>query len=172
MNNQNITKEMLVHIALNTYDKPKNILILSQIQEIENELKEYNVNIFLNIDNIQNNSIDIALLDREDNIDKISSILKDDGLIAIVAKDIYNDIEYNSKLFKILAKEFKIVLPSIYKDNQSIIIASKKYHPSADIRLQQAEMIEKKEYYNADIHKSSFVYNNYIESLYKGLLLK
>ena len=173
MKNEDILKEMLVHIAINTHSEPKEVLVISKV-DVREELNTYPLDIHYAIttDEVAATSIDVAIVDEIADVAKLSLVLKEDGLVVVPAGDVYSEVEANKALLETLAKEFKIVMISHFKDNQSIIIGSKKYHPTADINLQRADMIEKREYYNADTQKASFVYNNYIESLYKGYLLK
>lgn len=41
--------------------------------------------------------------------------------------------------------------------DESYCLASKKYHPTADIMLQRADMLEDLEYYHANLHLSAFI---------------
>lgn len=51
-----------------------------------------------------------------------------------------------------------------------MILASKEYHPTADVILQRSDLIDGLEYYNCDIHIATFVMPNYIRSTYKGII--
>ena len=42
--------------------------------------------------------------------------------------------------------------------HQASIIASKKYHPTADLNLQRADFLDDLEYYSSEIHIASFVF--------------
>ena len=122
------------------------------------------------IDTFETNSIDIAIVNKIDSVTKLSLITGLNGIVAIGIGDIYKNTQINKNIMLNLSKEFKIVQPSIFKDNQAFLFASKKYHPQADIILQQSQMLPKQTYYNSDIHKASFVYDNFIETLYKGYI--
>jgi len=47
--------------------------------------------------------------------------------------------------------------------NWNFIMGSKLYHPTADMILQRADLIDGLKYYNSDIHKASFILPNYIK---------
>lgn len=174
MKNEDILKEMLVNISINTHSDPKDILVISKEPNLKDEIAIYPVDIHEanTTDEVGASSIDVAIVDSIEDVAKLALVLKDDGLVVIKGGDVYSDVDNNKVILKTLASEFKIVMISHFKDNQTMIIGSKKYHPTADINLQRADMLEKRGYYNADTQKASFVYNNYIETLYKGYLLK
>jgi spermidine synthase len=174
MTDNEILKQMITHIPLNTHLLPKTLLIVSDLDIKDEDLTYYDTKIVRanSIEEIEANSVDIAIVESIADIAKLSLVVKDSGLIAIPSGNIYDNVEANKTLISKLAKEFKIIQPSVFKDNQSFILASKKYHPTADMLLQRAEMLEMQPYYNADIHKASFVYDNLIESLYKGYIYK
>ena len=48
-------------------------------------------------------------------------------------------------------------MPFKFGHNTSII-ASKRYHPTADINLQRADLLDGLNYYSAEIHNASFVF--------------
>jgi spermidine synthase len=49
-----------------------------------------------------------------------------------------------------------------------MVIASKKYHPQADIILDRSDFIEAS-YYNTELHNASFVFPNYIQKPLTGI---
>jgi spermidine synthase len=50
------------------------------------------------------------------------------------------------------------------------LLASKEYHPTADIILQRADMLDSLDYYNCDVHVGSFAMGNYIRKEYLGII--
>ena len=63
-------------------------------------------------------------------------------------------------LFETLSKIFYIVMPYYYIENDkvySLVFASKKPHPTADIIRHRSDFTENTEYYHTDIHLASFV---------------
>ena len=122
---------------------------------------------------------DIVLVNKK-SVDKtfyahISRILKDDGLVVAVGSSWQKDFSSNKEIMKVLGESFKIVMPYRFENylncNYNLILGSKFYHPTADIILQRADLIDDLKYYNSDIHKASFTLPEYIKkelgSLYK-----
>ena len=48
-------------------------------------------------------------------------------------------------------------MPFRFGHNTSIL-ASKKYHPTADLVLQRADLLDDLQYYSSEIHKAVFVF--------------
>jgi len=68
-----------------------------------------------------------------------------------------------------IGEYFKVVMP--YKaEDKTMILASKAYHPTADVILHRTDLIDGLSYYNCDIHVSSFAMPNYIRSAYRGII--
>jgi spermidine synthase len=80
------------------------------------------------------------------------------------------DTGSNKVLMQAMANYFKIIMPYKLGNDQSAILASKEYHPTADIILQRADMLDNLNYYNCDIHIASFVMPNYIRKEYLGII--
>ena len=58
---------------------------------------------------------------------------------------------------KLVGEKFWIAMP--YKfGHETAILASKKYHPTADIILQRSDLLNDLEYYSTEIHHASFVF--------------
>lgn len=53
---------------------------------------------------------------------------------------------------------------------KQLFLASKEYHPTADVILQRADMIDGLSYYNCDVHVASFAMGNYIRKEYLGII--
>ena len=79
----------------------------------------------------------------------------------IIATDESQFLSKTKEILESLGEEFRIKMPfyiPMSLDMQDFyIFASKKYHPTADIILQRADMLEDLEYYNANLHLSAFV---------------
>ena len=50
------------------------------------------------------------------------------------------------------------------------LLSSKEYHPTADINLQRADMLDGLSYYNCDVHPAAFAMGNYIRKEYLGII--
>ena len=85
----------------------------------------------------------------------MSRILNDDGLLVTT----HPSLEYvaqNKIIMEIMGKYFKIIMPYHLEDGTTLLLASKAYHPTADVILQRADMLDGLSYYNCDIHPAAF----------------
>jgi spermidine synthase len=96
-------------------------------------------------------------------------ILKDDGLVVSQGESWWIDMPLHKEIMGVIGEFFKIVMPYRFEMyvypgcNWNFILGSKFYHPTADIILQRADLIEGLKYYNSDIHKASFILPNYVK---------
>jgi len=139
------------------------------------------------IANAEDKSYDIILVDSTDDKNQASGlykpafyaqanrVLKDDGLIAVQGSSYFVDIEQHKSILKRMGSLFSIVMPYRYEMLTypgvvwNFIIASKKYHPTADIILQRADLIEGLKYYNSDIQRASFAVPTQIKKELLGI---
>jgi spermidine synthase len=114
----------------------------------------------------------------EDFFKDVHRILKDDGLCAAQAGSWWLEMEQNRNVLRNLGKYFLIALPYRYEMYLypgcifTSAIASKKYHPTADIVLQRADLLDNLKYYNSDVHKAAFALPNFVEKSLKEVLKK
>lgn len=118
-------------------------------------------------------SYDIILIDALDalgnavSFDKVffahaNRILNDDGILICRAEDMDMEIEAYINRMETVAEFFRFALPFTAPDllsvsgKISLIYASKRYHPTADLLLQRIDMVEGLKYYNADRHNGNF----------------
>lgn len=174
-----IYNEMMIHIPICTSKEPKNILIISDNAELlKKEVLKHN----LNVDTAKCN-IDVLSSLNDDMYDVIVSQMSIDAtflaqLNRIIKKDAQfvtthpslDNIEENKKLMLSLSKYFKIIMPYNIGDGTTALFCSKEYHPTADVNLQRADMLDNVEYYNSDIHRASFAMGNYIRKEYLGII--
>ena len=153
--------EMMVHIPLCTHKLAKDILVVSQensdlINELDRHKKESNYK-FVELNDLEkivilpNTKLDIKI------VGKLFDILKDDGLIAFSSKVFSRDDNRLIDDLKLVGEKFWIAMPYRF-GHQASIIASKKYHPTADLNLQKADFLDDLEYYSSEIHIASFVF--------------
>jgi spermidine synthase len=100
----------------------------------------------------------------------VSRIVKDDGQVAEKHPNLDNEVQANKILMEILGKYFKIIMPYNLGNCTTALLASKEYHPTADIILQRADMIDNLEFYNSDVHPAAFAMGNYIRKEYLGII--
>ena len=168
MKDNNAFNEMMVHLPLCTHKEASNVLIIgSNNEDMKAQAAKHS-----KVSNIEFGDLSLLTSKNEKNIDvvvltdvkldelllaDIDKILKEDGLITFASKAFSRD---EDKLFadlKLAGTKFCITMPFKFGHNTSIL-ASKKYHPTADINLQRADLLDGLNYYSAEIHKASFVF--------------
>lgn len=175
-----IYNEMMVHVPMCTSKEAKNILIISDNAELlsaevarhqEANLKVVKCSLS-EISALDDKSFDVVISEMDAEaafISHVNRILKDDGQFVTVHPSL-DDTNSNKELMITLAKYFKIIMPYSVGDGSTLLLASKEYHPTADINLQRADMIDGLSYYNSDIHPAAFAMGNYIRREYLGII--
>ncbi|MEY4503752.1 MAG: spermidine synthase [Pseudomonadota bacterium] len=136
--------EMSVCVALCSIPEPKNGLVSPQflelVKSIEPEL-EFNAKPY-----------DVVILDSMPlNLSDLKESMNKKGVL--VCKIGNGDIESAKEALKTLSSNFRIAMPFL---NLGLAFASDFYHPTADIVLQKADLIDDLSVYNSDYHKASF----------------
>ena len=179
MSKEFIYNEMMAHIPVCSHKAPKSLLLISNAPEgIKTELERHKgLSITLGgLDSIaggEDNSFDIVLIDSTAEISRatyahLNRIVKEDGLISSLNASL-DDEEASKVQLSAIGEYFKVVMP--YKaEEKTMILASKEYHPTADVILHRSDLIDGLSYYNCDIHVSSFAMPNYIRSAYRGII--
>lgn len=166
--------EMFTHTPICSHPNPKDILIVGKNNGLSDEIEKHiGINSTLkdesSLKDIDESSFDIVLVNTKVDrvaIGHINRVLRSDGVVILSPKSFIDEKEVFIEELKDLSEIFKIVMP--YRVDNSIIrqayfaFASKKYHPTADIILQRAELIDGLNYYNSNIHLSSFELPNYV----------
>lgn len=113
------------------------------------------------IENKENKEIDIVILTdiRPDLkiLANIYRVLKDDAILCFLSKSFSNNKDELKEDLKLVGEKFWIAMPFKF-EHDTAIIASRKYHPTADLNLQRADFLEDLKYYSAEIHSASFVF--------------
>ena len=175
-----IYNEMMVHTALCTNKAPENVLIISNnATGMVNEVARHNA---INCDVIAptmdalrsagDNAYDVVISEMPNDAAgyaHINRVLKADGLLVTTHAPLDN-VEENKQVIGILGKYAKIVMPFNLGNGQTALLASKEYHPTADIILQRADMLDGLEFYNCDVHPAAFAMGNYIRKTYLGII--
>lgn len=175
-----IYPEMMVHVPLCTHKEPKNILVLSDdAMKLQLEISRHEdmsattVAASLNsLRNAKDTSFEVVISEAvcdAANIAHISRTLTDDGLLVTTHSSLDN-VEENKIIMQVMANYFKIIMPYRLEDGTTLLLASKTYHPTADVILQRADMLDGLSYYNSDIHPASFAMGNYIRKEYLGVI--
>ncbi len=106
---------------------------------------------------------------------QVNRVLKEDGLVAVQGGSWWMDLEGHKRILETVGRPFGIAMPYSYPmysypgTNWNFIFASKKYHPTADIILQRADLLEGHSYYTSDIHKAAFTVPRYIKKALLGI---
>ena len=168
MKDNNAFNEMMVHLPLCTHKEATKVLIVgSNNEDMKAQAAKHN-----KVSNIEFGDTSIITSKSEKNIDviiltdvkidelllaNISLILKEDGLIAFPSKAFSRDEDQLFADLKLVGSKFWIAMPFKFGHNTSIL-ASRRYHPTADINLQRADLLDGLNYYSAEIHNASFVF--------------
>jgi len=175
-----IYPEMMVHVPVCTNKVPKNVLIISNNAELLSaEMQKHNDigsnSIGCSLDAIRNeadNSADVVICEMSADaavVAHINRILQDDGQLCIT-HDPLDEVESNKTLMTTLGRYFKVIMPYNLGNGTTALLASKEYHPTADLILQRSDMIDGLEFYNCDIHIAAFAMPNYIRKEYLGII--
>ncbi|MDX9814488.1 MAG: spermidine synthase [Sulfurimonas sp.] len=176
-----IYAEMMVHVPTCTSKEPKNVLVISGDSKIfEDELKKYSeglsVSVAKDLDGVSSLGdaiFDVAICENEIDatlLAHLNRVLKIDGLISVANVDL-GQVEASKKLISLLGTSFKIVMPYFLGDNsKTALLCSKEYHPTADVNLHRADMLDGLDYYNSDVHRGVFAMGNYIRKEYLGVI--
>ena len=168
MKDNNAFNEMMVHLPLCTHKEASNVLIIGTIDEdLKNQASKHS-----KTSNIEFGDVSTLTSKNEKNIDviiltdvkidelllaNIERILNNDGLIAFASKAFSKDKEQLFADLKLVGTKFWIAMPFKFGHNTSIL-ASKKYHPTADLNLQRADLLDGLDYYSSEIQLASFVF--------------
>jgi len=175
-----IYPEMMVHVPVCTSKAPENVLIISDAAELlSGEMSKHNdidsSVIGANLDALRDageNSADVVICELDADaavVAHISRVLKEDGQLCIAHPHL-DETDKNKTLMQALGRYFKIIMPFNLGNGSTALLASKEYHPTADIILQRADMIDGLNCYNCDVHVAAFAMPNYIRKEYLGII--
>lgn len=171
---------MMVHVPVCTSKEAKNILIISDSPELlsaeaarHNESSVTVIGCNLNeISSLDDNAYDVIISEMASDaalFAHVNRVLKDDGQFVTTHASL-DEVESNKSLMQILGNYFKIIMPYNIGNGSTALLSSKEYHPTADINLHRADMIDGLSYYNCDVHPASFAMGNYIRKEYLGII--
>ncbi|PLY07335.1 MAG: spermidine synthase [Arcobacter sp.] len=158
--------EMMVHTPLCTHKEAKNVLIIGTVNDnLKKEASKHTGNIefgdasLLTSKNEKN--IDAIIL-TDVKVDEllmanIERVLNDDGILSFSTSSFSNDENRLKSDLELVGKNFWIAMPFKF-GHDTAVLASKKYHPTADIVLQRSDLLDDLEYYSTEIHHASFVF--------------
>lgn len=175
-----IYAEMMVHVPMCTSKEAKDILIVSDdatllsvevARHAETNLSVVGCSMDA-VSSLNDAAFDVVISEMP--LDALlasqyNRILKKDAQLATVHPSL-DDVTANKSLMVVLGKYFKIIMPYNIGDGTTALLVSKEYHPTADINLQRADMLDSLSYYNCDIHPAAFAMGNYIRKEYLGVI--
>jgi len=166
---------MMVHVAMCSHKYINKVLVVGDVTEdFKNELakhecKDITYSTELNVDD----KFDIILYNKEvptelemANVDRCLEDKK--GIFVTKASFINSNMETAKDELARVGKNFWICMPFSFGHN-TLIFASKKYHPQAEIVLQVSDLLEGCNYYNSEVQNAAFVYPQYITKAITGI---
>ena len=175
-----IYSEMMVHVPVCTSKEAKDILIISDNADLlsaeaarhsESSVKVIACNLN-EISALEDNAYDVVISEMDSDaalFAHVNRVLKDDGQFVTTHPSL-DDVQANKSMMQILGNYFKIIMPYNIGNGSTALMCSKEYHPTADINLHRADMIDDLSYYNCDIHPAAFAMPNYIRKEYLGII--
>lgn len=162
-------KEMIVHVPLCSHPDVTKVLLID-IDGLDEEIQRHGrvetQKAQLQTYSPKEHTFDVVIVGNMENIDevgvaKITTSLADNGVL-VVGNLAWEDTP--SKTISQMKKfeKFNIIMPYMYgfgfeyKKQGAFLFCSNKYHPTADIILQKADLLDGLEYYNNEIHLASF----------------
>jgi len=175
-----IYNEMMVHTALCSNKNPQNVLIISNnAAGLVSEVQKHDT---INCDVIsedlgllrdaKDGAYDVVLSEMKSDpaiVAHINRVLKDDGLLVMTHPPL-DKVDENKRIMEMLARYAKIIMPFYVGNGLTLLLASKEYHPTADIILHRSDMLDNLEYYNCDVHPAAFAMGNNIRKEYLGVI--
>ena len=172
----NMISEMFIHVPMCTHYDPKNITILGSDEYSDKELQRYE-NITINRD-LDKSEQDIILVNGKitssEKLSELNSKLHENGILVAKVDDFVDSLDELSKTLQMSGTFFWInmIYKAQFKESQTFLFASKKYHPTADINLQRSDLLDDLVYYSSDMHRASFILPNAIDISLRGILKK
>jgi spermidine synthase len=171
---------MMVHVALCTNKDPKNVLILSndaagflnEVQKhdgIDCDVMSADMGLLRDAGDAKYDVVISEMGSDAAVLAHINRVLKVDGLV-VTTHPTLDNVADNKQMISILGKYAKIVMPFNIGNGETALLASKEYHPTADIILQRADMLDGLDYYNCDVHPAAFAMGNNIRKEYLGII--
>ncbi|MEA3354424.1 MAG: spermidine synthase [Campylobacterota bacterium] len=177
MENKNFAyDEMMVHVPLCSHKDINKILVVGDVSEdFKSELDKHECKDITFSDNLNiEGEFDIILYNKDKTPDELEmasverSIEPTRGIFCTKASFIYKDLEVSKKELATVAKNFWITVPYSFGHN-TLIFASKKYHPQAEIVLQVSDLLEDCNYYTTEMQNSTFIHPAYITKGITGI---
>ncbi|MCW8896172.1 MAG: spermidine synthase [Sulfurimonas sp.] len=173
-----IYPEMMIHVPVCTSKEANDILIISDNADLLSveaaRHSETNVKVITcslsEISALEDNAYDVIVSEMASDpalFSQVNRVLRDDGQFVTTHPSL-DEVEENKNIMKMLGNYFKVIMPYNLGNGSTALLSSKEYHPTADINLHRADMLDGLSYYNCDIHPAAFAMGNYIRKAYLG----
>jgi spermidine synthase len=167
--------EMMVHVPMCSHKEINKVLVVGDVSEdfkaelSKHECKDIVFSDELNVDD----KFDIILYNKDvptdlemANVERCLDSKK--GIFVTKASFLPKDLEVSKQELTTVGKNFWICMPYSFGHN-TLIFASKKYHPQAEIVLQVSDLLEGCNYYSTELQDSTFVQPSYITKAITGI---
>lgn len=189
-----IKDEMLSHIPICTHANPKRVLIIGGYDKLKGEVEKHKTieeivtceakGARASVESYEENYFDIIIVATDGFADDrlfwglLNRTLTTDGVISTVSSRLLTEAKEARKELETIGELFKIVMPYSYEASahgtglscRNLILASHRYHPTADINLQRADLTEGFNYYNSDIAVGTFHLPTVVRREFLGLI--
>ncbi len=190
----NIRNEMLTHIPLCTHADPRHVLIVGGDAALRAEVEKYpsieeiiavpSEEALHDLDGFREGYFDVAIIAEghfaTDPLfwGMLEKALNATGVVAAVASNLLTQPSAAEAEIKVIAEHFWIAMPYRFDAQEAdghlvsryAWLASRKYHPTADINLQRADLTDGYRYYNSDIAIGAFAMPTVIRKRFAGLI--
>ncbi|MBD3840926.1 MAG: spermidine synthase [Campylobacterales bacterium] len=168
--------EMMVHVPMCSHKDINKILVVGSVSdEFKQELNKHECKDVTYVDSLNiEGSFDIILYTKSQTPDALEManveriIEQNKGIFCCVGTFIHKDLETAKQELATVGANFWICMPYSFGHN-TLIFASKKYHPQAEIVLQVSDLLEGCNYYNTELQNSSFIHPTYITKAITGI---
>ncbi len=189
-----IKSEMLTHVAINTHADPKRVLVINGGKRVGRELEKYNIiTEVIHVDGIDTieklkdlgaKKFDVAIVSTGDYTNnrefwiELTKLLDAKGVTAIEMSNIITKVDNAKSELKLAGAIYPIVMPYRYDKavdgdmvtSEYLMLASRFYHPTADINLQRADLTDGFAYYSSDVAIASFTVPAFVYKEYLGII--
>jgi spermidine synthase len=178
MTKETIYNEMMVHVPLCSQKLPENVVVVGvQSEGIDQEIARHSdvksTKFVVHPSELEPNSAQVIIVNGEMNIDSTflahcGRALTEDGVMAVAGHDHVTQLADQKALLERFGNEFKVIMPYAF-EGSNIVLASKLYHPTADVILHRADLLDGQMYYNSDVHVGVFAMPNYVRKALLGV---
>lgn len=166
--------EMMVHVPLCSHKDINKVLVVGDVSEdFKIELKKHNVETVFSDELNVEGQFDIILYNKntpdELEMAAVQRVIEPKkGIFVTKATSIRRDVETSKEELALIGKNFWICMPYSF-GHSTLIFASKKYHPQAEIVLQTSDLLEDCNYYSTEMQNATFVHPTYITKAITGI---